>query len=116
MKATYWQDWVLLAVSGWLFFSPMVLGFATLSHPAAWVAFVSGLLLFVSASEALVVPGRLVEWLNGGVGIALMASPWVLGYSTDVVARANSVGCGLLVTAFAIAALARDRQMHEPGH
>ena len=111
-----WQDWVILAVSSWLFFSPFVLGFATLSNPAAWVAFVCGIALFVSASEALVVPDSLEEFVNGGVGIAMVASPWLAGYSADVVATANSVIVGLLVSGLAIAALVRDLQSHVTGH
>jgi hypothetical protein len=111
-----WQDWVILAVSGWLFFSPFVLGFATLSNPAAWVAFVCGIALFVSASEALVVPDSLEEFVNGGVGLAMIASPWLAGYSSEAVATANSVLVGLLVLGLATAALVRDLQSHVTGH
>lgn len=111
-----WQDWVILAVSGWLFFSPFFLGFATLSNPAAWVAFVCGIALFVSASEALVVPDSLEEFVNGGVGLAMIVSPWVAGYSSEAVATANSVLVGLVVLGLAIAALVRDLQSHVTGH
>lgn len=111
-----WQDWVILAVSGWLFFSPFVLGFATLSDPAAWVAFVCGIALFVSASEALVVPDSLEEFVNGGVGLAMIASPWVAGYSANGAATANAVLIGLLVLGLAADAMVRDLQTHVTGH
>lgn len=116
MKLELWQDWAILAVSGWLFFSPFVLGFATLSHPAAWVAFISALVLYVSAAEALVVPDSIEEWVDGGVGLALLASPWVLGFAGDFFARLNAVAAGLVVTALAAAALVRDRDFAAPGH
>jgi hypothetical protein len=116
MRVDLWQDWVILAAAAWLFFSPFVLGFATLSHPAAWVAFVCGIALFISASEALVVPDSLEEFVNGGVGVALIVSPWLAGFSADAVATSNSVVVGLLVTGFAIAALVRDLQSHVTGH
>lgn len=115
-KIDAWQDWVILALSGWLFFSPLFLGFATLSNPAAWVAFVCGIALFISASEALVVPDSLEEFVNGGVGLAMIVSPWLAGYSADAAATANSVIVGLLVSGLAIAALVRDLQSHVSGH
>lgn len=116
MKGKPWQDWVILAVSGWLFFSPFVLDYATLSHPAAWVAFICATALFVSASEALVVPDAIEEWLDGGVGIAMIASPWVLGFSGDVVPAVNTVLAGVAVTFLASLALARDLQTAVNGH
>ncbi len=116
MKGKLWQDWVILAASGWLFFSPFILGFATLTHPAAWVAFVCAIALFVSASEALVVPDALEEWVDGGVAIAMIASPWVLGYGGDTVPAVNAVVVGLLVLGFAVSALVRDLQTHVTGH
>lgn len=111
-----WQDWVILAVSGWLFFSPFFLGFATLSNPAAWVAFVCGIALFISASEALVVPDSLEEFVNGGVGLAMIASPWLAGYSSEAAATVNAVLVGLLVLGLAAAAMVRDLQSHVTGH
>lgn len=116
MKSTLWQDWVLIAVSGWLFFSPLILGFATLAHPAAWVAFICGITLFISASEALVVPDTLEEFVNGGVGLAMIASPWLLGYGGELVPAANAVAVGLVTMGFATGALVRDFQTGSPGH
>ena len=115
-KIDVWQDWVILAVSGWLFFSPFILGFATLSDPAAWVAFVCGIALFISASEALVVPDSLEEFVNGGVGLAMIASPWLTGYSSETAPTANAVLIGLLVVGLAVDALVRDLQSHVTGH
>ena len=116
MKNTVWQDWFILAASGWLFFSPMILGYASLSHPAAWVAFVCAIALFVSASEALVVPDMIEEWLDGGIGIAMMASPAFLDFRGDTVAALNTFVIGMLVTVFATLALIRDIETSAAGH
>ena len=111
-----WQDWAILVAAAWLFFSPFVLDFATLSHPAAWVAFICAIALFVSASEALVVPDALEEWLDGGVGLALIASPGALGYSDEILIAANAVLVGAVVVGFAVLALARDLRTAVHGH
>lgn len=116
MKTDIRQDWGILAISGWLFFSPFFLGYATLDHPAAWVAFVCALLLYVSAAEALVVPDTIEDWLDGGVGLAMIASPFVLGFVTDFVPTVNTFLSGLAVTVLATSALIRDREMAVRGH
>ncbi len=114
MKGKLWQDWIILAASAWLFFSPFILGFATLSHPAAWVAFVCSIALYVCASEALVVPDALEEWVDGGVGLAMIVSPWALGYGAELLPTLNAVIVGLLVVGFAVSALVRDLQASAP--
>ena len=116
MKGKLWQDWFILAASGWLFFSPIILGYATLSHPAAWVAFVCATVLFLSASEALVVPDMLEEWVDGGIGIALMASPAFLDFRGDTAAAVNTFVVGMSVTVFATLALIRDIDTSVAGH
>ena len=116
MKDKPWQDWIILAASGWLFFSPFVLGFATRDTPATLVAFVCAIMLYASAAEALVVPDALEEWLDGAVGLALIASPWLAGYGHDLVAAVNAVVTGGIVVVFAVLALARDLRTAPQGH
>lgn len=116
MKVKLWQDWVLLVAAAWLFAAPFVLGFAALSHPAAVVAWVCAIVLFVSASEALVVPDAIEEWVDSVAGLVLMISPWVLGFSGEPLAAWNSVTVGLVVVACAISALARDLRTAVAGH
>ena len=116
MKANLWQDWGILAISGWLFLSPFLLDYATLEHPAAWVALISAILLYVSAAEALVVPDSIEEWFDGGMGLALMASPLALGFAAEFAAALSTFASGLLVLVLATSALLRDREMNVPGH
>ena len=116
MKAKLWQDWVLLIAAAWLFLSPFVLGYAAFDRPATWVAFTGALVLFVSASEALVILDEAEEWIDGAVGMALLASPWLLFFSGDSVAAWNTVATGMVVMIASFSALLRDRSMQVQGH
>lgn len=116
MKGKLWQDWVILAAAAWLFLSPFVLDFADIAHPAAWFAWVCSVVLFISASEALVVPDAIEEWVDGLAGAALMVSPWALGFARETPAAVNAVAVGLVVVVCAMSALIRDREMGAAGH
>jgi hypothetical protein len=48
--------------------------------------------------------------------VALMASPWLLGFNPEPVASMNAVAVGTVVTVCAISALIRDLRLHVPGH
>lgn len=116
MKVKLWQTWAILAAAGWLYFSPFFLGFAQLSQPAAALAWVCAVVLTISASEALVIPDPIEEWVDTIVGVALMVGPWVFQFSSQTTAAINSVVVGALVTVFAISALMRELKEHVPGH
>jgi hypothetical protein len=114
MQDKPWQDWVLLVAAAWLFLSPFALDFAELSHPGALLAWTCAIVLYLSASEALVVPDALEEVVDLGVGLSLVLGPWILGFGGN--AAANSVLIGLLVTGFAASAFLRDLRWHVAGH
>lgn len=116
MVSKLWQDWVLLACAAWLFISPFVLGYASGPAAAAWAAWIASVVLFISAAEALVIPDALEEWVDFVVGLGLVASPWLLGYSGEIVPAANSVVTGVVVATVAILALSRDLREGAPGH
>lgn len=115
MKLKPWQDWVILGAASWLYVSPFAFGIATLSHPAAMVSWACAVVLMVSTSEALAFPDPVEEWMDGIVGVALMASPWLLDFSDEKLPAGNSVLVGLVVTLCAISALGRDRKMSSRG-
>jgi hypothetical protein len=116
MANKLWQDWVILAAAFWLFASPFVLDYASLTSAPAWIAFIAALVLFASASEALVVLDPVEEWVDGLAGLALMASPWVAGFADDRPVAWNHVAVGFVVTVCAISALVRDVRLKAPGH
>lgn len=99
MKAQRWQDWILLILGIWLFFSPFWLpGYMAATSVAAWNAYIFGVLVFAFAWAALTSPHRWEEWLQLAFGIWLLISPYVLGFSThEAGAARNAVIVGILV-------------------
>jgi hypothetical protein len=80
-----WQDWINLILAIWLFISPWVLSFAPgstgpVSEPAAWTAWVLGVVIGVFSIAALVRAQPWEEWINLIAGALLFISPWVLTY------------------------------------
>jgi hypothetical protein len=80
-----WQDWINLILAIWLFISPWVLSFAPgstgpVSEPAAWAAWVLGVVIGVFSIAALVRAQPWEEWINLIAGALLFISPWVLTY------------------------------------
>ncbi len=117
-KSDAWQDGATLAVAGWLFLAPFVLDFMPLTNPAAMIAWICAVLLYISASEALVFPDIIAETLDSGVGAGLAVSPWVLGYSDNEAATYNAIAAGTIVALCGISSLVRDLRAvwgpHEP--
>lgn len=109
LRIRLWQDWAILAASLWLYASPFVFGKASLAHPSTMLAWGCAVVLMVSASEALAMPDPLEEWVDVAAALALMAGPWVLGYSGQPGPAINSFVVGLAVLGLAVSALIRDR-------
>lgn len=109
MRIRLWQDWAILVAAAWLYVSPFVFGIASLTHPATMLAWGCAVVLMVSASEALVVPDPVEEWVDVVAALALMAGPWVFGFSTQAGPAINSFVVGLAVLGLAVSALIRER-------
>ncbi len=103
-----WEDRINLILGVWLFFSPLILQYATLGA-AAWNAYLLGLAIVAFALWHLYAPEAWKEWTNLALGVWLVISPWILGFANNTVVTTNMVIVGLVVSAFA-AYLA----MHEP--
>lgn len=86
-----------------------------LSNPATELAWVCAVVLIISASEALVVPDVIEEWVAVVAGVVLVAGPWIFGFGGELAPTINSVAVGAVVTACAISALVRDRRMSATG-
>ena len=81
-----------------LFFSPWLFG---VSAGAPWqTASAVGVLIAVLSVAALAAFAIWEEWLNLGVALALIASPWLLGFQ-DSNAMAIDVSIGAVVAALA---------------
>ncbi len=95
-QSNAWEDWTNLILGIWLIASPWVFHFATASA-AVWNAWISGCVIAVLAAAALYQVQKWEEWTSAVIGIWLVVSPWVLGFSSDPVTTSNAVIVGLLV-------------------
>lgn len=109
-KIKHWQDWVILAAAAWLYVAPFVLKIASLQNPATVLSWVCAVVLMISAAEAMTVPDVIEEWVDVVAGAALVVGPWVLGFSADGAATANSVAVGLVVISCAVSVLGNERR------
>lgn len=102
-----WQDWAIFVLGLWLAVSPWLLGYA--AYPAATgnAAFAGLALALAAHFEASCEIS--INWLNLGVGVWLLAAPFLLGFDAVAVAVANCVAVGAAVTALAASALDLDR-------
>ena len=98
---TEWQDVVSFALGIWLIVSPWVLAYATNQYPMT-NAVVVGALIALAAAGALYAFQVWEEWLNVALAAWLIASPWLLGFSTLQVAVVNQVAVGALVGLLAL--------------
>src|ERR1700730_16351316 len=108
-----WQDWASVVAGVVLFITPFVFS-ATAMAGAAWTAFIGGALLVIIGLWNLARPlERAGERIEGLIGVLLIVSPWVLGF-TAVSAMAWSawiIGIVAIVLAGAVLFFedARDR-------
>jgi hypothetical protein len=81
----------------WLIISAWVLGFAGLQVPL-WNAVFVGIAVLVLAAIRLGTPGTMaLSWVNFLLGIWLILSPFVLGFTAASAAMSNAVLLGILV-------------------
>ncbi|WP_243030420.1 SPW repeat protein [Thermus altitudinis] len=96
-----WQDWANLVLGVWLILSPWLLGFS--GTPAAmWNAVLVGVVVGLMALMHLRGGPMWEEWVSVVLGVWLILSPWILGFSGMGNAMWNAVIVGLLVGALAL--------------
>ncbi len=100
-RSGHWQDWVNLALGGWLFVSPWVLGYAG-TEVAGWNSWSVGLCIVIVASVAAASGSRAAEGIALVLGLWLVISPWVLQIAAvPEPVYWNKAVVGLLVAIFA---------------
>src|SRR5581483_4045175 len=94
-----WQDYVNFLLGLWLFVSLWAMGYTDIGQAAtnAWI-FGIGLMLF--AAIAVYMPQMWEEIINALIGVWLIASPYVLGFSSDKPVTTNMIIVGGLALAF----------------
>ena len=110
MKMRRWQDWINLILGVWLFISPWVVGYAGMASAAAWNAWILGVAIVVFAAFAVSMPQIWEETVNIILGVWMVISPWVLGFTGTRNVEANAVIVGILVVVFAAWAMTLARQ------
>lgn len=108
MKLKHWQDLVNILLGVWIVISPWVLGFQDVTAAMANAAVV-GLALIATALGAIFKPRAWEEWTEGALGVWLIASPWLLGFSTHSEALMAMLLTGAAVMALALWALLTDK-------
>jgi hypothetical protein len=108
------QDWANLVLAVCVFISPWVVGFAAETVPT-WNAWIVGLMLGILATAAISAFAEWEEWLNLVLGLWLIASPWLLGFASNVNAMWTNMVLGLLVAAVSLWAV-WDNRHHPHAH
>jgi general stress protein CsbA len=116
MGSKRWQDWVNIVLGAWLVASPWLFGYTTEPMYAAWAAYGFGLAVILFAAIAVYMPKAWEEWVTVLLGLALIASPWVLGFAGHLAATLNAVVLGMLVVFFAASAMSLDKQIDKWWH
>ena len=106
----HWQDPVNGLLGAWLILSPWILG---LQQPrVAMATFLTfGLLLAATAIGAIILPRAWEEWFGAAIGLALIASPWVLGFAGTMLAVQVALFTGLAAIALTLWVLATDKDL-----
>jgi hypothetical protein len=109
LQMKHWQDPVNAVIGLWLIVSPWILGFQGETSAMA-NAVVIGLALIAAALGAMFVPRAWEEWTEFGLGLWLIVSPWILGFSNLYDARLNAVIVGIVTAALALWVLMTDKE------
>ena len=109
----HWQDPVNAVLGVALVVSPWVLDFSS-ETIATSNAVVIGLALVAAALGAMLAPKAWEEWTEAVLGLWMVISPWMLGYSHVQTAMYVAVGVGLIVVLLALWTLATDKDFSLP--
>ncbi|TCU20145.1 SPW repeat protein [Rhizobium sullae] len=95
------QDWANLVLAVCLFISPWVIGFSAETMPS-WNAWIAAVILGALAVAALSVFAEWEEWANLVLGLWMVVSPWVLGFTANASAMWTAVVMGVLIAAVSL--------------
>lgn len=104
----HWQDPVNAMLGAWLVISAWVLGFEQ-DMTVLGNQVIVGALLIAAGLGAIFLPRAWEEWTEAGLGLWMVLSPWLLGYSALQTATWNAVATGLVVLALAMWVLVTDK-------
>jgi hypothetical protein len=100
-------DIINLFLGAFLFFTPWLFGYS--AGAMSGNAWISGIVIFLASVAALAAFAEWEEWTNVIVGIWLLISPWVLGFSGSQAMHIDLV-IGIVVALLATIELWSDHQ------
>lgn len=116
MGTRRWQDGCNLALGVWLFLTPMLFEYAP-EAPAAMVnAYGMGLAIIALSVVAVTMPKVWEEWIAIALGVWLVVSPAVLGFTVHRNETETADFVGLAVIVLAAWAMLRDRAFRKWWH
>lgn len=107
-RMKHWQDPINVLLGIWFVVSPWVLGFQASSTPTISMV-VLGVVLIAAALGASFAARAWEEWVEGVIGILMIISPWVLGFSALYNAKVDAIVTGIVVLVLALWVLATDK-------
>lgn len=111
-----WQDWVNVVLGLWMLASPWALDFAADNSAPARSAWLLGAAIVIFAALAVYIPRAWEEAINVILGLALVVSPWALGFLEQTTPTTNAVIVGLLVIAFGVWAMLMNTDVRKWWH
>ena len=128
ISSARWRDWAMLVLGGWLVLSPWWLGYMSVAPVAdeqvaavgfalpALNAWIVGAAVAILAIWAIYDFAKWQDWVNGFLGVWLVFSPWLLDFTTTMIAVSNHAVVGVLVVVLAAWELwdARHRSFGAP--
>ena len=101
MSIKHWQDPLNLILGIWMIISPWALKYSAEATPTR-NAVIPRLLIGLAALFALFRVMAWEEWGNVALGVWLIISPWVLGFSNLTAAMSNALIIGIAVAVLAL--------------
>lgn len=109
----HWQDAINTLLGLWLVVSPWLFGYAG-ETAAAWNAWIPGVIIAVAAIAAFTSFQEWEEWVNGLLGLWLVISPWLVGYTAVTAAMWNHVIVGIVTAVLAFWEVYQERHRTAP--
>ena len=105
-------NFIALLAGLWLVLSPWIYG--AYGNYNAWNSWIAGVLIFVFAGMRRSHPAATnLCWLNSALGLWMMVSPWIYGYTMNASRLVNSLCIGLIVFCTAIVGAYSEKMSHD---
>ncbi len=109
----HWQDPVNAALGAALLLSPWAAGYFG-ETGATTNAVVVGVALIAASLGAMLMPQAWEEWAEAVLGLWMVLSPWVLGFSHRTEAMFVALVVGMVVVMLSLWTLATDKKFSLP--